>query len=84
MNQINTEKECIRLYSFSKTYGHTTAEVFLQADDNGYIQYFASCEVGRKYSYVRYSVKVSRREVNRLLRVANARLLRIAIDGGTK
>ena len=84
MNQINTEKECVRLYSFSKTYGHTTAEVFLQADDSGYIQYFASRQVGGKAAGIAYSVKVSSREVNRLLRVANARLLRVAIDRGTE
>ena len=84
MNHINTEKECVRLYSFSKTNGHTTAEVFLQADDNGRIQYFASRQAWGKAAGIAYSVKVSKHEVNRLLRVANARLLRVALDGGTK
>lgn len=76
MKQINTEKECVRLYSFSKAYGHTTAEVFLQADDNGYIYYFASRQVGGKASGIAYSVKVKAREVRELLR--------IAVDGGEK
>ena len=73
MNQINTDKECVRLYSFSKTYGHTTAEVFLQADDNGVIQYFASRQVDRKAAGIAHSVKVSNREVRELLRIAVAR-----------
>ena len=73
MKHINTEKECVRLYSFSKTFGHTTAEVFLQADDKGVIQYFASRQVGGKAARIAHSVKVSSREVNRLLRVAKAR-----------
>jgi hypothetical protein len=77
MNHINTEKECVRLYSFSKTFGHTTAEVFLQADDKGVIQYFASRQVGgplfRKASRIAHSVKVKEREVRELLRVAVAR-----------
>lgn len=73
MKQINTEKECVRIYSFSKTYGHTTAEVFLQADDNGVIQYFASRQVDRKAAGIAYSVKVSAREVRELLRIKAAR-----------
>lgn len=73
MNEINTDKECVRLYSLSKTYGHTTAEVFLQADNKGYIQYFATRKVGGKASGVAYSVKVSTREVRELLRIAVAR-----------
>jgi hypothetical protein len=73
MNQINTDKECIRIYSRSKTYGHTTAEVFLQSDDNGYIQYFASRQVDRKAAGIAYSVRVPAREVRELLRVAVAR-----------
>ena len=84
MEHINTDKECVRLYSFSKTYGRTTAEVFLQADENGYIQYFASRQVGGKAAGIAYSVKVSSREANRLLRRANARLLRIAVCRGEK
>ena len=76
MKQINTDKECIRLYSFSKTFGHTTAEVFLQADDNGVIQYFASRQVDRKAARIAHSVKVKAREARELLR--------IAIDRGTK
>jgi phosphatidate phosphatase PAH1 len=76
MNQINTDKECVRLYSFSKTFGHTTAEVFLQADDNGYIRYYPSRQVGGKASTVAYGVKVKEREVRELLR--------IAIDRGAK
>lgn len=73
MKQINTDKECVRLYSFSNTYGHITAEVFLQADDSGVVQYFANRQVGGKASGIAYSVKVSAREVNRLLRVTVAR-----------
>jgi hypothetical protein len=73
MNQINTDKECVRLYSLSKTYGHTTAEVFLQADEDGRIQYFASRQVDRKAARIAHSVKVKEREVRELLRVAVAR-----------
>lgn len=73
MKHINTDKECVRIYSFSNTYGHTTAEVFLQADDNGVIQYFASRQVGGKASGIAYSVRVKAREVRELLRVAVAR-----------
>jgi hypothetical protein len=72
-NQINTDKECVRIYSRSKTYGHTTAEVFLQSDDNGYIHYFASRQVDRKTAGIAYSVRVPAREVRELLRVAVAR-----------
>lgn len=73
MNQINTDKECVRIYSRSKTYGHTTNEVFLQADNNGYIQYFASRQVDRKAAGIAYSVRVPAREVRELLRIAVAR-----------
>ncbi|MFN7881945.1 MAG: hypothetical protein ACK5PF_02880 [bacterium] len=73
MNQINTDKECVRLYSFSKTFGHTTAEVFLQADEDGRIQYFESRQVDRKAARIAHSVKVKEREVRELLRVAVAR-----------
>lgn len=73
MNQINTDKECVRLYSRSKTFGHTTAEVFLQADDDGRIQYFESRQVGGKAAGIAHSVKVKEREVRELLRVAVAR-----------
>jgi hypothetical protein len=73
MNQINTDKECVRIYSRSKTYGHTTNEVFLQSDDNGCIQYFASRQVDRKAAGIAYSVRVPAREVRELLRVAVAR-----------
>ena len=73
MKHINTEKECVRLYSLSKTYGHVTAEVFLQADDNGRIQYFASRQVDRKSAGIAYSAKVKARETRELLRVAIAR-----------
>jgi hypothetical protein len=66
MNQINTDKECIRIYSRSN-------EVFLQSDDNGYIQYFASRQVDRKAAGIAYSVRVPAREVRELLRVAVAR-----------
>jgi hypothetical protein len=76
MNQINTDKECVRLYSFSKTFGHTTAEVFLQADEHGRIRYYPSRQVGGKASTVAYGVKVSSREVRELLRVA--------VDRGTE
>jgi len=33
--QLNPDKAVIRLYSFSKTYGRTTLEVFLQDDGQG-------------------------------------------------
>jgi hypothetical protein len=69
---IDTTRDCIRLYSFSGTYGHTTGEIFLQADESGYTQYFATNQVGSgrdtKQAFVAYQVRVNRKEIKRILR----------------
>lgn len=76
--QIDVNKNCIRLYSWNKTYGRTQHEVFLQADENGIIRYYKSnmikVENGRNHSYVQEQIEISSKDAKRYLSWAENQL----------
>jgi hypothetical protein len=69
----DTTKSCIRIYSFSKLYGHTTYEVFMQQDENGRFQYFTDRGGIDGSSYIELSLEQPAKKVRELIRIAKAR-----------
>jgi hypothetical protein len=74
-NKITTDttKPCVRVYSFSNLYGHTTYEVFLQQDENGMFQYFTDRGGIAGSSYIELSIEQPAKKVKELIRIAKAR-----------
>lgn len=64
--KINPMKPCIRLYAFSPSKGHTTAEVFIQQDYAGDVHIFTN----RGDAKVQFSIKVGLTEVKEFQAIA--------------
>jgi hypothetical protein len=69
----DTTKSCVRVYSFSNLYGHTTYEVFLQQDENGEFRYFTDRGGVNGSSHIELSLEQPARKVKELIRIAKAR-----------
>jgi hypothetical protein len=74
-NKITTDitRPCVRVYSFSNLYGHTTYEVFLQQDESGEFRYFTDRGGIDGSSHIELSLEQPAKKVKELIRIAKTR-----------